>query len=267
MASIEPGPRTPVALLRGPTADLIDCRLTHIVRDPINPDLARRQHSAYARILSESGYTVEYLLEMEGHPDAVFVEDMAVVLPEVAVVTRSGAEGRRPEALSVRHWLEAWHPNVVETGRPATLDGGDVLVIGGNIHVGRSSRTNRDGVEGLRNATEPQGYTVAPVEVGDGALHLKTAATYLGEGTLLANPRWIDPRRFQGVDRVIEIPRSEPFAANAVRLPGAVLVAEGHPRTADLLEREGFHVRQVDISEFAKAEAGVSCLSILCGPH
>ena len=257
-------PLDPVAVVRRPTADLVECRLTHMARDVIDPDLALRQHAEYARVLAAHGYRVEYLPTMHGHADAVFVEDAALVLPEVAVVARSGAEGRRAEAPSVRRWLDDWHPNVIEMKAPATLDGGDVLVIERTIHVGHSTRTNRSAVDVLRRVTEPHGYSVTAVDV-HGALHLKTAATYLGAGTLVVNPAWIEPDRFHHVERAIPVHEAEPFAANCVRLPDAILTALAQPRTTEAIARMGFTVAPVDISEFAKAEAGVTCLSILCG--
>jgi dimethylargininase len=193
-------------------------------------------------------------------PDSMFVEDPAVVVDEVAIMTRMGAESRRGESESLAAALSRSRP-LRWMSEPATLEGGDVLRIGTQIFVGRSQRTNAQGVAQLAHELEPLGYSVQAVEVR-GCLHLKSACCALDENTLLANQNWIDTtplRKF----RIIDVPAAEPHAANVLAVGGAVLVASAFPRSAELLETLGYQPRILDISELMKAEAGLTCSSIL----
>ena len=249
-----------LAITRQVSAALGDCLLTHLERHPIDVELARRQHAAYERLLAELGYEVRTLPAEPDLPDSVFVEDAAIVLDEVAVITRSGAEERRLETSSVAESLEP-HRRLLFMESPATLDGGDVLRLGRTLWVGRTERTSREGVDQLRVLVEPLGYSVAAVPVR-GCLHLKSAVTEVGEDTLLLNPAMVDGDAF-GSYRLIEVDPAEPMAANALRAAGAVVMPAHHPRTRRRLEREGFGVRPVEASELAKAEGGVTCCSLL----
>jgi dimethylargininase len=249
-----------VALVRPPTDALARCELTHLAREPLDVALARAQHAGYVAVLRELGAEVVALPEEPSLPDAVFVEDVAVVLDELAVLTNPGAPSRRPEVPSVAAALAPFRP-LVYVEPPATLDGGDVLRIGRTLFVGRSDRTNDAGMDRLAEAVAPYGYAVRPVRLG-GCLHLKSACTYLGNGVVLANPAWVDARRFEEY-RVLEIPADEPRAANTFRVGSTLVMAAGFPRTAALIEQAGFPVRPVALSELQKAEAGGSCMSLL----
>lgn len=251
-----------IAITRKVSAALGDCLLSHLERRPIDVELARRQHAAYERLLGELGYEVRSLPAEPELPDSVFVEDAAVVLDEVAIVTRPGAEARRRETDSVAAALAPYRP-LLRLEAPATLDGGDVLRLGRTLWVGLSRRTGETGAERLRALTAPYGYAVATVPVR-GCLHLKSAVTEVGEGALLLNPAMVEPRSFAG-HRLIEVDPAEPLAANALRAGGAVIVPEHHPRTRRRLERMGLDVRPVPATEVAKAEGGVTCCSLLVG--
>lgn len=248
------------AITRRIGAGLADCLLTHVDRQPIDIELARRQHEAYERLLDELGYRLRSLPADPLQPDSVFVEDAAVVLDEVAIVTRPGAAARRPETAAVAEALEP-HRRLLCIESPATLDGGDVLRLGRTLWVGRTERTSEAGVEQLRTLVAPLGYEVAAIPVL-GCLHLKSAVTEVGEGTLLLNPRWVDGAAF-GDCRRLEVDPAEPMAANALRAGGAVVMPEHHPRTRRRLERRGLDVRPVAATEVAKAEGGVTCCSLL----
>lgn len=250
------------AFTRPPSSAIARCELTFLERKPIDLARALGQHAAYGRLLAACGARVVELPVLEAHPDACFVEDTAVVLEEVAVATRPGAASRQGETDSVAAALAAHRP-VVRLAEPATLDGGDVLLQRRRLYVGRTPRTNDAGIEALRRAVAPHGYAVVPVPV-TGCLHLKSAVTALDDETVLANPDWLELGPFRGV-RVLEVPEAEPAAANVLRVAGAVALHAGHPRTGDLLARHGYDLRAVDVSEFLKAEAGVTCLSILVG--
>jgi dimethylargininase len=248
------------ALVRAPTADLERCQLTHLERAPIDVELARVQHRRYVEALNGLGAEIEWLPSLPGHPDAVFVEDMAVVLPEVAVIARSGAASRRGEAPSVAERLRAHRPlRWIEP--PGHLDGGDVLRIGRSVLVGCAGRTDPDGVTALACAVSEFDYEVRAVPT-TGCLHLKSACSFIPPGTVLANPHWIDCGLFKDLT-VIAVEESEPLAANTLTLSGTTLVSTAYPRTAERLHRAGIHTLPIAMSELHKAEAGLTCLSLM----
>jgi dimethylargininase len=248
------------ALTREVSPDINACELSFLDRQPIDVGRAREQHAAYRQCLGELGVRVLTLPAEPGLPDAVFVEDAAVVVDEVAVVTRMGAASRRREVETVAAALSPFRPlaRIVE---PGTLEGGDVLRVGRTLYVGLSGRTNRAGAEQLAEALAPYGYRVETVEAR-GCLHLKSGCSYVGRDTVLANRAWVDMGRIEGVE-VIDVPAEEPWGANAVAVGGAVVVPASSPLTRALLEARGFDVRAVDVSELQKAEAGVTCMSVL----
>jgi dimethylargininase len=197
-------------------------------------------------------------------PDCVFVEDAAVVVPEVAVVTRPGAESRRGEVSAVAEALRPFR-ELRHVRAPGTLDGGDVLRLGRRVFVGMSSRTSREGIDQLREVLSPFGYEVTAVPLTK-CLHLKSAATGLDDRRVLANRGWVDPGVFGAVD-VIDVDRREPFGANVSSVGGVAVVAAAHPRTRDRLEARGVRTYAVDLSELAKAEGGVTCCSLVFNPQ
>jgi dimethylargininase len=249
-----------VALTREVSASIAGCELTHQPRVPIDLGAARAQHAAYERALGEAGYRVERLPASDNLPDAVFVEDIAVAVEELAVVTRPGAESRRAEIPVVAEALRRYRP-LATIEPPGTLDGGDVLRVGKQLFVGLSSRSNADGVSQLRRLLAPHGYTVHDVCV-TGCLHLKSAVTAASDGVLVVNPRWIPSDAFSTFELIAIDPR-EPMAANVLRLADRLIVAAAFPRTAEKLAARGFHVVPVDASELAKAEGAVTCCSVL----
>jgi dimethylargininase len=249
-----------IALTRPVSPSIAEGLRTHLEREPMDVALAERQHEGYEALLVSSGCEVRRLPALPELPDAVFVEDQAVVLDELAIVARSGAESRRAEAASVEAALREWR-EVRTLSAPATLDGGDVLRIDRTLYVGRSERTNDHGIEQLSALAAPAGYRVVPVTV-TGALHLKTAVTYAGAETIVINPRWIDASPFRQYDR-IDVSASEPWGANVLRVGDAVLAGAAFPRTARELERRGFAVHRCDLSELAKAEGALTCCCLL----
>lgn len=236
------------------------CELTHAIRQPIDVDRARRQHAVYESLLERLGCTLVRLPEEPDLPDSVFVEDVAVILKELAVLTRPGAPSRRPEVASVARALEPLLP-LASLKEPATLDGGDVLLSGRTLFVGLSSRTNSEGVDQLRALASPLGYAVEGVEVR-GCLHLKTAVTEVAKGLLLVNPEWVDPAAFPG-HRFVEVDPAEPFAANALRVGDDLLCSHAYPATRRRLEAAGLSFHSVDLSELAKAEGALTCCSLI----
>lgn len=246
------------AITRHVSPRLAECELSYQDRRPIGIALAREQHAAYRAALADLGVNVVCLPAEPDLPDSVFVEDPIVVLDEVAIVTRPGAESRRPESASLAQALAPYR-ELCRIEPPATLEGGDVLRAGKTLYVGFSKRTNFAGIQQLAQLVHPFGYWVTPVQVR-GCLHLKTACCFLGGNVLLANRNWIDLDAFCGI-RFLDAP--DPAAANVLRIGETILIPSAYPATRALLESEGHAVRPLDISEFIKAEAGLTCLSVL----
>jgi len=249
-----------LALTREVSPDIDRCQLSFIERQPIDVPRAVAQHAEYCRLLESLGLELLRLPAAPGCPDSCFVEDAAVVLDEFALIGRMGTPSRVPETAAVESALSEYRA-LCRLEPPATLEGGDVLQMGKTLFVAITKRTNAVGVEVLRRAAAPHGYSVVVVEVR-GCLHLKSAVSMMDPATLLANVIWVDPKAFPGFE-VLPVPLKEPFAANVLRVRDQVCVHEGFPRTAELLEKRGLSVKGVDVSEFLKAEAGLTCKSIL----
>ncbi|MBK6646783.1 MAG: dimethylargininase [Anaerolineales bacterium] len=249
-----------IAVTRRISPRLNECEITHIERAPIDLDTARAQHDAYVHLLADLGCQVIELPEEPDLPDSVFVEDTAFILPEVAVITRPGADSRRPEVETIIPALAPFRP-LLHVAPPATVDGGDVLVAGKNIFIGLSTRSNRGAVDQLNSLLDDYGYKAWGVELKD-CLHLKTAVTRVDDATLLINPNWVDPSNFPGFD-LIEVDASEPFAANCLPVRGKIIYPTTFPATRKRLEEKGFLIAPVDLSELAKAEGAVTCCSLI----
>ena len=249
-----------IAITRPVSPTLAHCELTHLAREPIDAARATAQHAAYEHLLSALGATVVRVPAAPELPDAVFVEDTAVVLPEIGLITRPGAPRRQLETPAVAALLAKFRSLCFLTP-PATLDGGDVLQLGRSLYVGRSTRTNEAGIEQLQTIVAPLDYRVVPIEF-TGCLHLKSAVTRIGDDLLLLNPAWVSSTNFESVETVPIDPR-EPYAANALRIGGTVIHPAQFPRTRERLVDRGLDVVSIDCSELAKAEGAVTCCSLL----
>ncbi|HXG94958.1 MAG TPA: arginine deiminase family protein [Blastocatellia bacterium] len=248
------------AITRAISPSINDCELTFHAKQPIDVARAIKQHQAYEQCLRRLGVRVISLRAEPALPDAVFVEDAAVVVDEIAVIPVMGAESRRPETASISQALKHFRP--LEFLRlPATLDGGDVLRIGRKLFVGASRRTNPEGIRQLREILNVYDYEVREVEV-PGCLHLKSGCSYIGRNSILVNRALVDATRLEEFD-LIEVPDEEAWAANALLINDVVILPESFPKTRALLESAGFHVQPIDVSELQKAEGGVTCTSII----
>ncbi len=230
------------------------CELVFLDRSAIDIEAATREHEAYEAALRELGVMVVSLAAEAELPEAVFVEDPVVVMDEVALMTRMGAESRRAEGESLARALAPYREIRWMRG-PATLEGGDVMRAGRTLYVGESVRTNAEGIRQLGAF----GYEVRAVPVR-GCMHLKTGCTYLGDETLLINGDWVDKANFPGM-RFVDV--VEPFSANILRLGDTILIPDAFPGTIGRLRERGFTVRTVGVSELMKAEAGLTCMSLL----
>jgi dimethylargininase len=249
-----------LALTRDISPAIEHCELTHLERTTIDLGRARSEHAAYEAALRALGCEVKRLPTGDDLPDSVFIEDAALVLDELAVITRPGAESRRPETAGVAEAVRAYRP-IAAILAPGTLDGGDIVHMGRRLLVGVGYRSNDAGVKQLRSIVGSQGYTVEAVPF-QGCLHLKSAVSAIADDTVLINPAWVDAARFATM-RIIEIDPSEPFAANALRVGTSIVYPAEHVRTAARLTAAGFDVRPVPAGELAKAEGGVTCCSLI----
>jgi dimethylargininase len=249
-----------LALTHTPSAQIDDGQRTHVARVPIDHARAARQHDDYCRMLRRCGAEVHTLAVNRELPDSVFIEDTAIVLDEIAVIASMGTEARRPELPGIANELKKYR--ILERIEPpAHIEGGDVLRVGRQLLVGVSARTNTAGISALEAIVGRYGYTVMPISLND-CLHLKTACTALPDGRLLINPAWIKLHSLRDF-HVIPIPDDEPWAANTLSMGGRVCLAAAHAQTAAQLRERGYAVETVDVSEFAKAEGGITCMSIL----
>ncbi len=251
-----------VAITRSPGPELARCELTHLERVPIDVGRALAQHRAYQGALRAAASRVVELPADPALPDGVFVEDTAVVLDELAVLASPAPASRRGEGPAVEDALRAFRP-VVRLPPGAHLDGGDVLRVGRALYVGQGGRTTEAGLRALEDVVRPLGYAVTPVRLG-GCLHLKSACCALDGETLLVNRAWLEAGALSGL-RLVDVPPEEPRAANVLSLPGATLVSAACPRTADLIRDLGHRAVALDVSELHKAEAGLTCMSLVFG--
>ena len=247
------------AITRPTGAELSECELTHIDRVPIDVARACAQHDDYLEVLRSLDVKVVELPRLPGHPDAVFVEDTAIVLDEVAVLLRPGAESRRGEVASMADALSDYR-ECVTMEAPATLDGGDVIVFGRRILVGETTRSNERGIRALGELVAPFGYTVEGVGV-DGVLHLKSAATVVDDETLILYPQYVD-LGFLGV-KLLEAHPDEPQGANVVRVGETLLADASAPQTIARLADHVDNLVEVHVDEFAKAEGAISCKGVI----
>lgn len=247
------------ALVRRPSPRLSEGLVTHLERRPVDAELALVQWETYTSVLQGYGWDVREVEPADDCPDGVFVEDTVVMFRNVALISRPGAETRRPETAGVESVLvERLGCSVNRVREPGTLDGGDVLKIGDTVYVGRGGRTNAEGVRQLRAVFEPLGARVVAVPVSR-VLHLKSAVTALPDGTVIGYEPLVDSTAV--FERFLSVP--EEAGAHVVVLNGnSILMAASAPKSAELFSDLGFTPVPVDISEFEKLEGCVTCLSV-----
>jgi dimethylargininase len=246
------------AIVRSPGADMAAGLTTANLGVP-DYALALEQHARYVEELERAGLSVTALEPLPGFPDAHFVEDVAVVTPEVAVIARPGAEARRGEAEFIEAAL-AKHRSVARIQAPGTLDGGDVLSLGRQVFVGLSSRTNREGARQLEGILRPFGYCVAAIPVGAG-LHFKSSVNLLTDDTLLVTSTFNRHEALTHFDAIV-VDEGDEYSANVLRINDRILVPAGFPRTIAKLERLGESLVEVEVSEMQKMDGGLTCMSV-----
>ena len=255
-----------IAITRQISLAINQCELTHIERKPIDYERARAQHKQYEDALRSLGIKVISLDAEPGLPDSVFVEDVALVLDECAIMLNPGAASRRPEVASAEKALAPYR-EIFRIQPPGTVDGGDILTVSQTVYVGISSRSTEDAIDQMKAILEPRNlkvtsnYEVRTVRV-TGCLHLKSAVTQVSEDTLLINPEWVSKNDFPGM-QFIEIDPSEPYASNAVLVDGTIIYPSSFPKTQAKLQAVGIRMIIVDADELAKAEGAVTCCSLI----
>jgi len=250
----------PTAITRAISPLLINCELTHIDRKSIDYEKAEDQHAEYENALEKMGYSIRRLTETPHLPDSVFVEDTAVVFPEIGIISRPGAASRRPETESMAEVLKDYR-DLRFIQEPATLDGGDVLKLGKKVFIGNSKRTNTEAIRQVTDILKPFGYEVTGVPITK-CLHLKTAIAPIEDDLLLINPEWVHPDTFPGF-HCETIHPDEPYGANVMRNDNWALCPVSFPHTSKWLRKNGYEVISIDQSELAKAEAGLTCCSVI----
>jgi dimethylargininase len=248
------------AVTRDINSAMGNCELTFLPRSDIDVGHARQQHQQYQSVLSEMGCAVLAVPTEPGLPDSVFIEDTALVLDEVAVLCRPGAESRRAEVAGVESVLRQFR-DLVSIQAPGTLDGGDLLVVGKIIYAGLSTRSNKSGIEQLQRIVADYGFSVISVETTE-CLHLKSAVSEVAPGLLLMNPEWIERGLFKEYE-LLDVDKDEAHGANALLIGRDLIYPTSFPRTADKLIARGIDVTLVDLSELQKAEGAVTCCSLI----
>ena len=236
------------------------CELTFMERVPIDYEVAVHQHEEYCRLLARRGVAVTTLYDNLSFADSCFVEDTAIVVDELAIIASMGVVSRRSETAAIASEL-AKYRELVCVSYPSTLEGGDVLQSGKNIFVGLSTRTNHRGIEEVVRILKALDYRVFPVPVR-GSLHLTTACSLIDDETVLINPRWADADSFHNF-RILNTPEDEPWAANTFRIGETVCLEASFQRTIELVHEVHDDLEVLNISEFLKAEGGLSCLSLI----
>ena len=250
----------PIAITKQVSDSIGLCELEYLERSPIDREKAICQHRTYELCLNQCGLRVISLPGDPKFPDGLFVEDPAIVLDEIAIICRMGAAPRRGENASIAEALSPFR-QLEWIREPATIEGGDVLRLGKTLFCGVSRRTNREGAQQLADALCPLGYTVVPVIVS-GCLHLKSAICPLRDGAMIANRSWIETKPFEGF-RILDVAETEPLAANVLAIREKIIMPASFPKTRKILEAAGLEVIALDISELQKAEAGVTCSSLI----
>ncbi len=231
---------------------------------PGRPDyeLALVQHKAYIQALKKCGVDVTVLPADEAYPDSCFVEDPAVLTGKCAIITNPGAASRNGETAEIEKAVKGFYreDQIEHITSPGTLEGGDVMMCGNHFFVGRSERTNPEGIRQFACILEKYGYSCAEVKLEE-VLHLKTGVNYLENNNLLVAGEFIDKKEFASFNKYV-IPEEEAYAANCIWVNDTVIVPEGYPKVLELIKSIGYKTMTVDTSEFRKLDGGLSCLSL-----
>jgi len=245
------------ALVRPPSINFVNALSAHPEASSINFKKARQQHTAYCEALKTAGLAVEILEPLDAFPDSVFIEDNAVFLDGQAILCSMKETSRQGEVSYLADALQSRLP-VLRLQAPVFIDGGDILQTESTLFVGQSQRTTSEAIEALQSLTSKQ---VIPVAVQQG-LHLKTSVSTLGKNLLVINPSHVETEPFHNFEW-IEVDEEETYAANCLTVGENVILPAGFPKLEQRIQTHGFSTLPVEMSEFQKADGGVTCLSLL----
>lgn len=250
------------AIVRPPSDNFADGLTSVDLGAPVF-EKALAQHRAYCEALIRCGLTLIELEADPAYPDSTFVEDTAIVTENCAVITNPGAESRKGEVVSIVETLSKFYDRLDRVQPPGTVDGGDVCQIGSHFLIGISERTNREGAEQLSGFLNAESYTSSHVDVRGtkGLLHLKSGITFIGENRLIVADSLLGQPEFGGYE-IVRVPAGEEYAANCIRVNDYVLFAAGFPKLKTELEKLGYNLIELEMSEFEKMDGGLSCLSL-----
>lgn len=252
------------AICRRPSSSIIN-GLRAVDTGAPNLDVFDKHHSDYIAALKSTGANVTVLNAMDAYPDSVFVEDAALCLPELAIVMRPGAPTRLGEAKEMAPHLNAHYSIVRTIDGPGFIEGGDILVTEQEILVGRSARTNLNGVNELNKIIRDHGYKLREVQTPPDILHFKTDCSLLDEETILSTRRLAQTGCFKGY-RILYTEDGEEACANSIRFNDVLIMPNGFHKTAEMLDQAGYNLCQIGNSEAAKLDGGMSCLSLRFSP-
>ncbi|MEA4988336.1 MAG: arginine deiminase family protein [Anaerovorax sp.] len=225
-------------------------------------ELALKQHDSYIEALKQCGVAVTVLEADEAYPDSCFVEDTAVITRKCAIISNPGALSRRKEADIMLPTIKKFFSDdkIEFIKSPGTLEGGDVMMVGDHFYVGRSARTNEEGIRQFIEILEKHGLSGSEVPL-ELVLHLKTGVNYIENNNMLVSGEFIKKADFAKFNKII-IPEEEAYAANCIWVNDKVIVPEGYPTVEKKIREAGYEVILVDTSEYRKLDGGLSCLSL-----
>lgn len=247
------------AIVRTPSKSMLDGITSANLGKPVY-EKALAQHADYIEALIECGLEVTILAAAEDYPDSCFVEDVALMTPHCAIITNPGAESRKGETQSMIATVEDFYDRVEFIEAPGTVEAGDIMMVGEHYYIGLSDRTNEIGAMQMINYLEKHGMSGSTVTMTE-MLHLKTGLSYLENNILLATGEFVTKPEFKKYN-MLEIPAEEEYAANSVWVNDTVLVPKGFPKSKDIIEKTGYKIREINVSEFQKLDGGLSCLSL-----
>lgn len=247
------------AIVRRPCEEMVRGITTSRLRRP-DYKKALLQHDAYIDALISCGLGVTVMDADNDYPDSTFVEDVALCTPNCAILMRPGVASRRGEKDGMKEVIAEWYENVERIREPATIEAGDIMMVDNHYYIGISERTSLDGANQLIEILERYEMTGVKVSIKD-MLHLKTGVSYLENNNMLASWEMVRNPLFKKIKK-IRVEKEEAYAANSVWINGNVLVPKGFPITKKRIEKAGYQVVELDVSEFQKLDGGLSCLSL-----
>ena len=247
------------AIVRKPGKNMINGLTTAELGLPDYKE-ALAQHADYVNALKECGLEVLVLDADDDYPDSSFVEDVALLTSECAIITNPGAPSRRGEIVEIKKVLKDYYDNIEEVMLPGTVEAGDIMMVGSHFYIGLSERTNQSGAQQVIDYLKKYGLSGSVVELKE-VLHLKTGLAYLENNNLVACGEFLMKEDFQQF-KILEVDDDESYAANCIWVNDKVLIPKGYPKARKIIEGAGYSIREVDVSEFQKLDGGLSCLSL-----